>query len=565
VGLGWRLICLILLAALPVFVIQIVHEFELRRNREAAILQTAETLVGLVAARQDRIVEGARLLLTATSHLQSIREKDGPTCNQRLREITEKVPELTAMAVLTPGGDRWCVSLPSSGHLNLGDREYFQATLRTGTLQSSDFIIGRQTGEGSIVFTYPVSGPDGAIESIVFLAYRTSVLSRMLNEPPLPEGAVVALLGRDGVVAARWPAPENWIGKSLASSDVAMRAIADRHGILRGAADWAGPGEYAFAFTPMRPPANLTVLVGLPLTAALRDAEMIFWREVAWTSLIFALAAMIAMAGVHFTVGKPIRQLQESVDALAQGDFRSHPSFLVRGSKELRALGQRFEDMARALERRQTQLLDAVQQKELLLKEVNHRVKNSLQLVASLFGLQRANIKDPEARHQFDEAGRRINTVAHIHQRLYQDENVDRVSLDRFLLDLCNELHSAMSDSERVSLVCEASPSHLPTDQVIPVALMINELVTNAFKYSYPGDRGGVIRVNCHPEGNTLVLSVSDDGIPLPANFDPAKSDGLGMKMIVGLCKQLRATLDVARRPDGKAFVLKVPVQGQLT
>jgi hypothetical protein len=134
--------------------------------------------------------------------------------------------------------------------------------------------VGRQTGEGSIVFT-TVRGPNGAIASVLFLAYRTSVLSRMLNDPPLPGGAVVALLGRDGVVAARWPDPDQWVGKNLNSSDVVARAVSDRRGKLRGAADWAGQGEYALAFAPMRPPSNLTVLVGLPLTAELQEAESI--------------------------------------------------------------------------------------------------------------------------------------------------------------------------------------------------------------------------------------------------------------------------------------------------
>ena len=132
-----------------------------------------------------------------------------------------------------------------------------------------------------------------------------------------------------------------------------------------------------------------------------------------------------------------------------------------------------------------------------LLKEVNHRVKNSLQLVASLLGLQRARIKDPEARRQFDEAGRRINTVAKIHQRLYKDENVDRVAFDKFLQDLCDELNTAVGDGHKVTVSCEASSCQLPTEDVIPLALIVNELVTNALKYSYP-DGDGAIRVSCH-------------------------------------------------------------------
>jgi two-component sensor histidine kinase len=561
--LGARLIILILLAAVPVFSIQIITDYEIRETRKATVLQSAETLAGLVAARQDRVVEGARLLLEATSHLQSIKEKDAARCSQRLRQIAEKVQELTAMAVLTPEGERWCVSLTGTGPINLADRPYFQNTIRTRSMQASDYIIGRQTNQGSLVFTYPEVGDDGSIESVLFVAYRTSVLSRMLNEPPLPEGTVVALMDSAGVVTARWPDPDKWVGQDLSGSNVVRRALEQRRGSTGGFADWVGSGEYAFAFAPMLPPTRLTVVVAVPLTAALKEADSLFWREVGWTTLVFALAALLAILGAQFAVVRPLRELSGSVDRLAVGDFDSMPSTHLRGSPELRSVRSHFERMARSLQERQSQLLEALQHKEILLKEVNHRVKNSLQLVASLFGLQRAHVRDPEARRQFDEAGRRINTVAQIHQRLYQDANLDRVSLDSFLREMCADLTNVWG-SEKISITCDASPCHLPTQEVIPVALIVNELITNAFKYSYPEQgQNGVIRISCHEHGDEIVLKVSDDGIALRDDFDPLKSDGLGMKMIAALTKQLRTTLEVVRQPAGKTFVLRVPGASQ--
>lgn len=556
--LGIRLILLILLAAVPISLVQIVHDYQLREERKASFVHTVETLAGLVAARQDRIVEGARQLLIGTSYLQAIQEKNAERCNARLQEIGKQVPELTALAVLSPEGERWCVSLVGAPPVNLSDRQYFKETVLSGTLQTSNYIVGRQTGEGSIAFTYPVRGEAGTIESVLFLAYRTRVLSEMLNDPPLPEGALVAILSANGIVAARWPDPEMWVDKELLSSDVVRRAVQERKGVHRGAEEWAGPGEYAFAFAPMRPPTNLTVLVGLPMDPVLREADALFWREATWTALIFLLAAILALVGGRFLFGRPLQALRSSVDALAAGDFNSKPSAQVRGSKELRSLAAHFETMAKALEDRQSQLTTALQQKDLLLKEVNHRVKNSLQLVASLLGLQRARIKDPEARRQFDEAGQRINTIAKIHQRLYQDENVDRVSFDKFLQELCDELNSAGGDGQKATVTCDASPCHLPTEDVIPLALIVNELVTNAFKYSYP-EGVGVIRVSCQISDQTLVLSVSDGGSKLSADFDPAKSSGLGMKMITALAKQLRATFSLVQDAMGKAFLVRMP------
>ena len=277
-SLGLRLILLILLAAVPVFLVQVTHEFQLREYRRVRVLDNAQVLAGLTAARLDRAVEGAQLPLTAASRLQSVRTRDSEACSRVLRELVEKIPDLTAMAVLSTAGDRWCVSVTDTGPINLADRPYFQATVRSSSFQSSDYIVGRQTGRGSIAFTYPVLGDGGTVEDVIFVAYSTDTFSGMLDDPVLTEGAFVALLDRNGVVGARWPEADKWVGRDLSASDVARRAIANRRGVTAATEDWAGAGEYAFAFAPMHPPANLTVLVGVPLTAALRDFEMLFWE-----------------------------------------------------------------------------------------------------------------------------------------------------------------------------------------------------------------------------------------------------------------------------------------------
>ena len=206
------------------------------------------------------------------------------------------------------------------------------------------------------------------------------------------------------------------------------------------------------------------------------------------------------------------------------------------------------------------ELSEALQQKELLLKEVNHRVKNSLQLVASLLSLQRGQIADAEARRQFEDAARRINTVAHIHQRLYQGERLDRVALDGVLEELCGGLDTVLPE-RKIEVACELAPCFLPTERVIPVALIVNELIANAFKYSFTDRPGGVIRVACREQKGAIVLSVSDEGAPLPEDFDPARSRGLGMRIVTALARQLHATLRVERHAAGKTFTLEVPIE----
>jgi two-component sensor histidine kinase len=310
----------------------------------------------------------------------------------------------------------------------------------------------------------------------------------------------------------------------------------------------------------MQPPTSFTVVAALPLSSAMEAADAAFWRSVGWTTLIFLLAATVAIVGSRFTVVRPIRKLQGFADALASGNISARPPNDTSGAMELRELTGHLDAMGRALEQQQSQLTEAIRHKEVLLKEVNHRVKNSLQLVASLFALQRSSIKDAEARRQFEEAGRRINIVAQIHQRLYQDDNVELVALDRFLNELCADLQSVLGGDKNITITCDADACYLPTDQVIPVAMIVNELITNAFKYAYSSRTSGVIWVTCEHNAKSVTLAVSDDGDPMPPEFEPSKSAGLGMRMVTGLTKQLRASMEVIPLAEGKRFVLRLPV-----
>lgn len=319
---------------------------------------------------------------------------------------------------------------------------------------------------------------------------------------------------------------------------------------------------------------------GAPLLAGYYRSELTGWITAAniltevlegplrrsLTALAVAAAIVLAISALFaFLFSRRLAGSARALAARAEALDSTRPSSPLRlGVSEFSVIDKALDGAAVAIAERAAltqSLVEALQQKEMLLKEVNHRVKNSLQLVASLLSLQKGQIQEPEARRQFEAAAQRINTVAHIHQRLYRDEHLDKVALDRVLVELCEDLNRVVAES-RISIVCNAVACFLPTERVIPVALAINEMITNAFKYSFPDGEGGVIRVECREEPGAILLSVSDDGAPLQDDFDPSRSTGLGMKMVTALARQLRATLCVERRAVGKAFTLRVPVEG---
>lgn len=206
-------------------------------------------------------------------------------------------------------------------------------------------------------------------------------------------------------------------------------------------------------------------------------------------------------------------------------------------------------------------LLDALAEKDALLREVNHRAKNSLQLVSSLLTLQGMTAADPELRRRFQEACARIATVAQVHQRLHSTGQYQQVAFGSYLRDLAADINRSLSPGLGGWTVrVDAEEAILSTDQVIPLALVVNELVSNAMKHAYgPGSHGDVlVRFENLPDGGHR-LTVGDRGRGLPEGFQIGRGDTLGMKMVRALTAQVKARVTVASNDPGTLFVINIP------
>lgn len=199
----------------------------------------------------------------------------------------------------------------------------------------------------------------------------------------------------------------------------------------------------------------------------------------------------------------------------------------------------------------------ALEQQQMLLHEVNHRVKNSLQLVSSLLRLQARRIPDATARQQLEDATTRISTIAHIHQRLYRDQDFQLINFGAFLSELCADLQGA---SPQCSITVHAPDFRVKTDRAIPMALVVNELVTNAFKYAYPTETGGKVTVDVAlADSGEILLTVQDQGVGLPEGFTVAGGKNLGMILISGLLAQLSGKIEVRESGPGACFSVTIP------
>lgn len=199
---------------------------------------------------------------------------------------------------------------------------------------------------------------------------------------------------------------------------------------------------------------------------------------------------------------------------------------------------------------------------EMLLKEVNHRVANSLQLVGSLVAMQQRGVTDPAAREALAETQGRIAAIAQIHRRLYTSDDVTTVELDAYLAGLAGELEAAMSASGRSHrLLMRVAPIRVATDKAVPIGVVVTELVTNAFKYAYPTGASGEIRVALEQAGEQLELRVEDDGVGVSPEA-AVKGSGLGMRVVRAMLDALKSSLEVDGSPPGTRLVMRFAPNG---
>jgi two-component sensor histidine kinase len=240
------------------------------------------------------------------------------------------------------------------------------------------------------------------------------------------------------------------------------------------------------------------------------------------------------------------------VDSRSEGEFSEHDIAFLQGVANI--LGMAIER-----QRHERALKAALEHQRMLLKEINHRVKNSLQLVASMLNLQAGD--DPEVGRRLQEASSRILAIGRAHDRLYHSPQVQKIDLASYLSDICHDLEEVTPNSD---LYFEASgPVFIGTDNAIALALVVTELVANAAKHAYPDGVRGRIWVRLMRFADVVQVSVRDEGVGLPVDFATGKGVGLGMRLIRALVQQTEAKLRIERHERGTEFVLDIFVKDQ--
>ncbi|WP_428235719.1 sensor histidine kinase [Gracilimonas sp.] len=202
-----------------------------------------------------------------------------------------------------------------------------------------------------------------------------------------------------------------------------------------------------------------------------------------------------------------------------------------------------------------------LEQKEVLLREIHHRVKNSLAIVSGLIHLQEGNTESREAKRVLQDTQARIQSVALVHEKLYKTESLSEIKLNTYIKDLVEAIHKTFTDyKEAVELKFEMEEVLLETERVIPCGLLINELVVNAYKHAFNKNKRGELRIRLKQIGDDIVLIVSDNGPGLPSGFDQSDDESLGAILINSFASRLKAGVQVNNREVGGAeYIFKFP------
>ncbi|MGZ4846226.1 MAG: PAS domain S-box protein [Halobacteriota archaeon] len=310
--------------------------------------------------------------------------------------------------------------------------------------------------------------------------------------------------------------------------------------------------------------AKMRYAIGIPtaIAGAIREIPL---DEVLYANILVERAPLFvddpeelhvphtAEFGIKSLVVVPLYSNDKRIGALSMGSF-AHHTFSQAEKEVLTAIGNEAGAVIAKLHA--DELIKAtLAERETLLKEIHHRVKNNMQIISSLLSLQAATATEQETTEALKDSQRRIRSMALIHEKLYGSGSLAAIDFGDYVKSLASELLRTYSVREGITITTDIDDIRLNVDTAIPCALIINELVSNAIKYAFPNGRSGEITIALARASGADVLTIADDGVGLPADMDTKKTESLGLQLVTGLVDQLDGSITLDRT-KGTTFII---------
>ena len=483
-------------------------------------------------------------MLNAVAQAPFIQSVRNPECTEYLSRLGGQTPSATVVLLFDTRGNPICG--PAGDEVNIADRPYFKAALATHEFVVGEYMVGKVSGQPVLPFALRVTTSDGETLGVMVTTLQLAWLRQYFAEKSadFPPTSSITILDQTGTILVRLPDGEQEGSKLAHHSEL----LSTRSGgaTLRPAAGNTADGIARFVgYTALNDtPRGTVVAVGLPQSEVLAGVQEARIRAFLLMTVALVLVVGAARFGGRAFILRPVNELLQVTERWRVGDFKARASIAGSGT-ELDRLGWAFNSMA-------DELQAAMGHKDMLLRELSHRVMNSLQTLGALFRLQARDLRDPQARAQFDQAVARIHSMALAYRRLHTADGVEVVDFAEFLRELCQNLQSSMAGEGNPILV-EADLILLGPDQAMPLALVVNELVTNAIKHGTREAGGITVKLGRSKQGCRLAVRNAGS---LPAGYDPSETTGFGMRMVCLTVAQLGGRLEASSMAGETEFTV---------
>ena len=475
-----------------------------------------------------RIQAAVTLLETLTPHTT------GLECSPSLAEAKARLPGYRNLVRLNKLGRVTC-SAASTVLTDRHETEWFKR------LEAGEPLVIAKTVrvngiEPGVLSAVRVNDAKGQFDGAIVASMPIESLKPDVTDPTMPQGAQVALVDSDGGFLLQTDSkaftkpPGDWKARALKEG-----------GVLYMARDAAGlDRDYAAAPLLDR---NVFVVLSAPATSLLSWARLNPFVFIVLPLMAWIVAWATIWVAVDRSVIRWLVYLDRIAAIYARGRFSVRPVAAEKAPAEIRTLAHTLDSMAEKLVERDAVLKDNLAQKDALMREIHHRVKNNLQVITSLLNMQQRALTDPAARAAMYDTRQRITALALIYRALYQSPDLRKVDVRGFLEELIAQMLAGEGGgASRIRAEFEADELEIDPDKLAPLALFTVEALTNARKHAFSED-GGVIRVGFHVRGDEAVLEISDNGKGDPTGG--TGEGGVGRTLMTAFARQLRGKVEI--------------------
>ena len=542
-GIRFRLGAALALALLPILALgafQAQSQFRLQDIERRNDLQ-------LAAERTASSVKGR--LDSTTVLLQALRpEALALYCQPRLTALVQRLDDLEGLARLTPTGQTVCASrrLDTTAPAWLQEARtspWFQR-LRNG----EDTVLARapvRSGEApGLIVAIRLERPLGAFDGAMVAVIPLAALQPDIADRSLPEGSQAALTDGNGRILTATDIRAFTLDGDQGLTGWVERARRDASSIFEAEDASGRPRVYAGSALAGR---DVYALLSAPAPGLLSWARLNPVGAFVVPLLAWLMAFLSVMWVSERIVVRWLVYLERIAAIYARGRFTVRPVQAMNAPSEIRVLARTLDDLADTISTRAAALTASLEEKDALMREIHHRVKNNLQIISSLLSMQQRALTDPQAKAAVGDTRQRISALALIYRTLYQSADLRYADARIFLTELVGQLVSSEAGrGPMVTSSIEADSLVVDPDKLAPLALWLVEAVTNAQKHAFAG-RGGALKVRFRVDGERSVLEVEDDG---PGVNDTFRA-GVGRTLMGAFAKQLRGEVEMLPGADG--------------